>query len=58
MKVELIYHEIKRKEFRSKKTLNKFLRSKLPSEILRAIEVKKGIWYMLEIEKFIRENRQ
>ena len=55
MKIEIIYHEIKRKEFRSEKTLRKFLRGKLKSEILRAMEIKNGTWYALEMNQFLNE---
>jgi hypothetical protein len=58
MKIEIIYHEIKRKEFRKEKTLQKFLKTKLPSEILRAIEIKNGVYYLLEIQEFLRTHRR
>ena len=46
-------NEIKQKEFRSKKTLAKFLNKKLDSEILRVIEVKNKINYMVELRSFL-----
>lgn len=57
MKVKILYYELKEKEFRSQKALQKFLRTLLPSEILRAVKYEKGIGYMLEICQFINENR-
>jgi len=53
MKIEIIYHEIKQKKFRSKKTLSKFLNTKLDSEILRVIQVENGINYMVELRTFL-----
>jgi hypothetical protein len=57
LKVKVLYYELKEREFRSYKTLNKFLKKKLPDEILRAIETKEGIQYMLELGQFLYEYR-
>jgi len=57
MKIEVTYYELKRKEFRKKSTLQKFLRSHLPSEILTAYEYKDKICYALELKEFIVKYR-
>lgn len=58
MKVKILYHELREKEFRSKNTLKKFINKKLPSEILRVVEYKKsGISYWLDLLDFFRKNR-
>ena len=57
MKIRILYHEVKEKEFRSKKTLKNFLKIRLDSEILRVIEMKDRIGYMREIKKFLMEER-
>jgi len=57
MKIEIIYHELKRKEFRSKKTLRNFLNTKLDSEILKVVEIKNKIYYLLEMKQFLLDNK-
>lgn len=57
MKIEVHYYELKKKEFRSKKSLKKFLNTKLDHEILRAVEVKDKTYTMLELQRFIYENK-
>lgn len=55
MKFQIVYHEIKHKEFRSKKSLKKFLSSKLDSEILRVMQTENKCNYMIEIKPFLEE---
>jgi hypothetical protein len=55
MKVKILYYELKEKEFRSEKTLRKFLKNKLPSEILNACEYKNKIIFNLEIRRFLEK---
>lgn len=57
MKAEVMYCEPKQRTFSSKKTLKSFLKTKLDSEILRALEVKCGIYYALELRQFMVENK-
>ncbi len=57
MKVEILYYELKRKEFRSEKTLRSFLNKKLTNQILRVIEFDKGNKFLLEIRSFINKYR-
>jgi hypothetical protein len=40
MRIEIIYYEVKRKEFRKKKTLVAFLKGKRRDEIIQAAELK------------------
>lgn len=44
---ELIYYELKQKNFRSKKTLDRFLRTLTEDQKLRVLKKEKGIYYAL-----------
>lgn len=57
MKITLTYYELSQKEFRSEKTLVKFLKGKCNQQILSAIEHKGKIQYFLELENFIRKHK-
>jgi hypothetical protein len=54
MKIEIIYYELHKKEFRSEKALTRFLNDKVDTEmvIVRASEIKKGIYYSLNLNEF------
>ena len=49
MQIEIIYHEVKRRVFRKKKTLLAFLATKHANEILRATELKGKIRYARQL---------
>lgn len=53
MKIQIIYYELKQKEFRSEKTLFKFLNTKLDSEILRIVQTKNKTEYIICIRTFL-----
>lgn len=55
MKIEIVYYELCKKQFRSKNSLNKFLKSKFDMEILTVCEYKKGVCYRLEKGKFLND---
>jgi hypothetical protein len=53
MKFRIVYYDMKEKEFTSKKTMEKFLKKHLDSEILRVLEVKATHFELREIRQFL-----
>jgi len=47
MKIKVLYYELKEKEFRSKKTLDTFMKTKLINEIVSGYQIIGKITYRL-----------
>lgn len=50
MKVEIIYYEMNKRQFRSKKTLTNFLKTKRRDQILQVVEIKGNTHYMIHVD--------
>lgn len=55
MRIEVIYYEVKRKEFRKIETMMKFLKSKQRNEVIQISELRNGVRQLKILPEFLHK---